>query len=384
MIDRLAIRSLLLCAVLLACKPPVRVTPANPEASAEEIAGTGASVMLAAGDIASCTSDGDEATAVLVDSILRADSVAGVNDVVVTMGDNAYPDGSASNFAICFAESWGDSTKRILAKIRPSVGNHEHRSLRAAPYYQYFGDKAGDPTKGYYSFDHGEWRVLALNSEIIVNPSFSSAERLAQETWLRAELEANKKPCMLAYFHHPLFSSGHHGNDNRLRPIWDILAAGGVSVVLVGHDHHYERFQPSTSTGAVDSVNGMVSFLVGTGGGELRGMRRVISNSASRVEGYFGVLKLSLGSGEWRSVFLDTSGRIWDPSGGRCRGAPVAPDSAASRPDSARPPSGTRPPPDTSAARPDSTRPPAGTRPPPDTTAARTGSGTGAGTATGT
>ena len=134
---RIATLSLLGGVALLACKPPVRVTPANPEATAEEIAGTGASVMLAAGDIASCTSLGDEQTAVIVDSILRADSVAGVNNVVVTMGDNAYPDGSASNFAICFAESWGDSTKRILKNIRPSVGNHEHRSLRAPPYYQY-------------------------------------------------------------------------------------------------------------------------------------------------------------------------------------------------------------------------------------------------------
>jgi hypothetical protein len=201
--------------------------------------------MLAVGDIAACDSDGDEATAVLVDSVLRADSAAKVNDVVVTMGDNAYPDGSASNFLICWVESWGDSTKMIMDKIRPSVGNHEHRSLRAAPYYQYFGDKAGDPTKGYYSYDHGEWRVFALNSEIIVNPVFSSAEREAQEAWLRAELAASQKPCMIAYFHHPLFSSGHHGNDNRIRPIWEILQAAKVTLVLVGHDHHYERFHPS-------------------------------------------------------------------------------------------------------------------------------------------
>ena len=358
---RIATLSLLGGVALLACKPPVRVTPANPEATAEEIAGTGASVMLAAGDIASCTSLGDEQTAVIVDSILRADSVAGVNNVVVTMGDNAYPDGSASNFAICFAESWGDSTKRILKNIRPSVGNHEHRSLRAAPYYQYFGDKAGDPTKGYYAYDHGEWRVFALNSEIIVNPSFTAAERRAQEEWLRGELRANAKPCMLAYWHHPLFSSGHHGNDPRLRSLWDILVAGKVTLALVGHDHHYERFRPSLSSGAVDTVNGLTSFLVGTGGGELRGMRRVTTNSASRVEGYFGILKLSLGSGEWRSAFLDVNGRIWDPSGGRCRGAGAPTDSTASaRPDSARTPSGTRPPPDTTAA----ARPGGGAAPP--------------------
>jgi hypothetical protein len=241
--------------------------------------------MLAVGDIASCSSDGDEATAVLVDSVLRADSVAQVNDVVVTMGDNAYPDGSASNFLICWAESWGDSTKLIMDRIRPSVGNHEHRSSRAAPYYQYFGDKAGDPTKGYYSYDHGEWRVFALNSEIIVNPVFSSAEREAQEAWLRTELAASQKPCMIAYFHHPLFSSGHHGNDSRIRPIWEILQAAKVSLVLVGHDHHYERFHPSTSLGAIDTVNGMTSFLVGTASGRRRPPRASTTVTSSPSAG---------------------------------------------------------------------------------------------------
>lgn len=323
--NRLATRSLLVCAALVSCKPPVNLTPAGADAPAEEIAGTGASVMIGVGDIASCSSTGDEQTAVIVDSVLRADSVATVNDVVFTLGDNAYPDGSASNFLICFTESWGDSTKRIMGKIRPSVGNHEHLSLRAAPYYAYFGDKAGDPTKGYYAYNHGEWRVIVINSEIIINPTFSSAERQAQEAWLREELRINSKPCMVAYWHHPLFSSGHHGNDNRIRPIWDILAAGKVTLVLTGHDHHYERFFASTSAGVPDTVNGMVSFVVGTGGGELRGLRGVRTNSASRVQGHFGVLKLSLGAGEYRSAFLDVSGRVWDPSGGKCRGAPATP-----------------------------------------------------------
>ncbi len=307
-----------------ACKPPVDVTPAPPEARAEEIAGTGASVMIAVGDIASCSSQGDERTATLVDSLLRADSAAGVTDVVATLGDNAYPDGSASNFAICFAESWGDSTKLILDRIRPSVGNHEHRSLRAAPYYQYFGDKAGDPDKGYYAYDIGEWRAIALNSEIIVNRIFSSAERLAQEQWLRNELQSTQKHCIVAYWHHPRFSSGYHGNDSRITRIWDILVEGKATLALVGHDHHYERFLPATSAGVIDSVNGLTSFLVGTGGGSLRGMRRPLPHSARRVEGHFGVLKLSLGKGEYRSIFIDTSGRLWDPSGGRCRRAPPA------------------------------------------------------------
>lgn len=330
MTNRSATGYLLVCTALLSCKPPVQVTPAAADAPAEEIAGTGAAVMIGVGDIADCSSPGDELTAALVDSVLRADSVAGVQDVVFTLGDNAYPDGSASNFAICFTESWGDSTKRIMSKIRPSAGNHEHLSNRAAPYYAYFGDKAGDPDKGYYAYNHGEWRVIVLNSEIIVNPTFSTAERRAQETWLREELRTNSKPCMVAYWHHPLFSSGHHGSDSRIRPLWDILAAGKVTLALVGHDHHYERFFASTSAGVPDTVNGMVSFLVGTGGGELRGLRSIRSNSASNVQGHFGVLKLSLGLGEYRSAFLDVSGRVWDPSGGRCRGAPAAaPDSGA-------------------------------------------------------
>jgi hypothetical protein len=169
-----------------------------------------------------------------------------------------------------------------------------------------------------------------INSEIIVNPTFSSADQRAQETWLREELQNNSKPCMLAYWHHPLFSSGHHGNDDRLRPIWDILAARKVTLVMAGHDHHYERFEASTSAGVPDSVDGMVQFLVGTGGGGLRGLRGIRANSAAQVQGHFGVLKLSLGAGEWRSAFVDVNGRTWDHAGGRCRGAPAArPDSSA-------------------------------------------------------
>lgn len=330
MMSRLTAGSLVACATLVACKPPVQTTPAPPEARAEEIAGTGASVMIAAGDIASCGSQGDELTAVLVDSLLRADSTAQVNDVVVTMGDNAYPDGSASNFAICWTESWGDSTKLIMDHIRPTPGNHEHHSLRAAPYYQYFGDKAGDPTKGYYAFDVGEWRAIALNSEIIVNSTFSTAERRAQEQWLREELANTTKRCIVAYWHHPRFSSGHHGNDSRVAGLWDILQEGKATLILVGHDHHYERFEPSNSAGVVDTTNGITSFLVGTGGGSLRGMRRILPNSARHVQGHFGVLKLSLGAGEWRSIFIDVTGRLWDPSGGACRRpAAAAQDSSA-------------------------------------------------------
>ncbi|MEP6590645.1 MAG: metallophosphoesterase [Gemmatimonadota bacterium] len=310
---------LIVPAVIFACKIPVQITPAPATATAAQVALTGASVFIGAGDIAVCGTDGDEQTAMLIDSVLKADSVAKVPTEVFSLGDNAYPSGSASNFALCFTPSWGDSAKGIMKKIHPSPGNHEHLSVGASPYYQYFGSKAGSPDKGYYSYDVGAWHMISLNGEVMVNSSFSAAERKAQEDWLRAELKKAQTLCTLAYWHQPLFSSGWHGDTPAARPIWEILQAGGVDVVLNGHDHDYERFLPQNSLGVIDSTHGMVEYVVGTGGGDLRGFRNnPRATSAARVQGYFGVLKLTLGKGEYRSAFLDVTGRTWDPAGGKC------------------------------------------------------------------
>ena len=308
----------LLC-LLLACRPPVLPTPAPADAPAELVALTGASILIGAGDIAACDSDGDELTAAIVDSILEADSVANVQDVVFTLGDNAYPDGSDRNFALCFTPSWGDSAKRIIRKIRPSPGNHEHAIFGAAAYYEYFGKSAGSPRKGYYSYQLGEWHVIVLNSEIVVNSVFSDEERTAQLDWLAEDLKANQKTCTVAYWHHPRFSSGWHGSDSRIAVFWGLLYEGGADLILNGHDHHYERFHPMSPAGLVDSTRGMVEIVAGTGGGELRGLRNpIIPNSAAQVQGQFGVLKLTLGAEEWRSAYLATNGGVYDPSGGRC------------------------------------------------------------------
>jgi hypothetical protein len=309
---------LLLPLLLPACRPAVLTTPPPAEAPAEQVALTGASILIGAGDIASCNSNGDEATAVLVDSVLKADSVAKVENVVFTLGDNAYPEGSDRDFALCFTPSWGDSAKRIMRNIRPSPGNHEHAIFGAAAYYEYFGKNAGSPRKGYYSYALGEWHVIALNSEIVVNSFFTEAERKGQLDWLDADLKANQKKCTVAYWHHPRFSSGVHGSDYRLGVFWDLLYEGGADLILNGHDHHYERFRPMTPAGQLDSTRGVVEMVVGTGGAELRGLRTPIENSAAQVQGRFGVLKLTLGAEEWRSAFLATNGAAYDGSGGKC------------------------------------------------------------------
>jgi Calcineurin-like phosphoesterase len=306
-------------AMLPAACMPVRPTPPPATATAEQVALSGASVVVGAGDIASCSSTGDEATALIVDSLLKADSVAHVTDAVFTLGDNAYPSGSARDFARCFTPTWGDSAKRIMKKIHPAPGNHEHETAHAAPYYLYFGARAGDSTKGYYSYDVGTWHVIVLNSSIVVDAGFPQAAVTAQEEWLRKDLTDHRRPCTMAYWHHPRFSSGWHGGENRLMPIWTILYDANVDVVLNGHDHDYERFAPLTPAGVLDTLRGITEFVVGTGGGDLRGFRATPSPlSRVRVEGYFGVLKLTLGAAEYQHAFFDVSGRHWDVGGGTC------------------------------------------------------------------
>ena len=306
--------------IVAACASrPVLDVPAPADAPAEFAALTGASILIGAGDIASCNSNGDEATAAIIDSVLKADSAAHVDDAVFALGDNAYPDGTERDYQLCFSPSWGDTARRVMKRLRPVPGNHEHTVSGAAPYYDYFGKAAGPSKKGYYSYDLGEWHVVALNSEMLVNSSFSNADRAEQVAWLKEDLKDHPKVCTVAYWHHPRWSTGWHGSDLRIDAFISALYEGGADLVLTGHDHDYERFKPLSPTGVVDTTKGIVQFVVGTGGGGLRNFRsQILPQSAFRVPGTFGVLKLTLGATEWRSAFIATDGRIYDLAGGKC------------------------------------------------------------------
>lgn len=307
--------------LLLACRQQDRSTPPpQADASAKEVALAGAAVVIAAGDIAMCGTTGDERTAAIVDSVLRDDSAAHVENAVITMGDNAYPsgrEGARNDFERCFGPSWG--SKRIMQFIHPATGNHDFETVMGPGYYEYFGDRAGPPGKGYYSFDIGKWHAISLNSEILVGPRYDPVQSKAQEDWLRQDLKDHGKPCTVAYWHRPLFSSGIHGPTPEVQGLWNILYESGVDLVVNGHEHHYERFLPQTPTGIADSVKGIEQIIAGTGGADLRGLRYPLSpNSVTQINGYFGVLKLTLGDGEYRHAFLDADGRVWDRSGRKC------------------------------------------------------------------
>jgi hypothetical protein len=202
--------------------------------------------------------------------------------------------------------------------IRPSPGNHDYDSGSLAPYFAYFGARAGPPGNGYYSYDVGTWHVISLDSELFFKPA-NPAEIKPQEGWLRKDLDTHRTACTLAYWHRPLFSSGTYGGTPGVKALWKILYDARVDLVLNGHEHDYERFLPQSQAGVVDSVNGIEQIIAGTGGGELRKMNyRPAANSAAQIHGRFGVLKLTLGAAEYRHAFIDTNGRVWDPGGRKC------------------------------------------------------------------
>jgi len=298
-------------------------TPPPADAPAQEVALAGAKFMIGAGDIAQCDDTGDEATATLVDSVLRANQAAGVETVVFTLGDHAYPEASSRYLTQCFTPSWGDPKKGIMKVIRPSIGNHDYMTERAAPNYKYFGDRIGPSGKGYYSYNVGDWHVIVLNSELAIEGT--GAEKQAQLAWLRQDIADHRQLCTMSYFHKPLFTSSYREGVAEMRAIWTILYDAGIDLILAGHDHHYERFRPQNPAGDADSVKGIEQILVGTGGATLRGFRsrfglsrKLEGNSVAQIQGHFGVLLITLGNTGYRTAFLDTEGRVWDRSGREC------------------------------------------------------------------
>src|SRR5437660_12392336 len=180
--------------------PPPPPPPASP-------------TLVGAGDIARCDKATDEATAGILDTI------AGT---VFTAGDNVYVDGSSSDFTNCYGPSWG----RHKARTYPASGHKDYVTTGAAGYFGYFGAAAGDPTKGYYSYNLGSWHVVVLNSNIDMSAGG------VQEQWLRTDLAANPTQCTVAYWHHPRFYSGSGTPRASVLPLWNALYAAGADLVL--------------------------------------------------------------------------------------------------------------------------------------------------------
>src|SRR5215217_1275578 len=251
-------------------------------------------------------------------SIATGPIVATVVVLLLAVGDEAYPKGTAANFEECYEPSWG----RFKERTKPVPGNHEYETEGARGYFEYFGEAAGDPEEGYYSsYNLGSWHIVALNSncgegEVRCGPGS------AQTKWLKEDLASNADEgrCALAYMHHPRFSSGEeHGSTPKLEPLWEALYETGAGVVLSGHEHNYERFAPQDPEGRADPERGIREFVVGTGGKSHYPIVDPIANSEIHNDASYGVLKLTLHPKSYEWQFVPVKGETFSDSGdARC------------------------------------------------------------------
>jgi PKD repeat protein len=272
-----------------------------------------AAVLIGAGDVGSCNRTQDEETARLLD----AEIAAAPNAIVFTLGDNVYDGGTADEFTNCYGPTWG----RHKARTRPALGNKDYTTADAPGYFGYFGDilaplgeAAGDPDRGYYSYDVGAWHVVVLNQNAPIGIASN------QIAWLKADLAASTKECTIAYWHNPRFFS--NGSSNAYKPAWDVLYTFGAELVLNADRRNYERFAPQNPDGVADPVGGIRQIIAGTGGGEgLMSFGTPIANSEVRIKAN-GVLKLTLDAGTYSWKFMQISGVTSDQGSGSCHPGP--------------------------------------------------------------
>jgi len=265
--------------------------------------------ILAVGDIAQCGTQPVAETAAAKTAALVAAQGPGLP--LLLLGDLVYNSGTLAEYRGCYEPTYGP----FMARSFPAPGNHDYGVPAGADYYTYFGARAGPDKRGYYSFEIGSWHVVSLNSNIDMR------QGSAQEVWLRADLAAARsKKCTLAYWHHPRFSSSSaHGDDPRSADVWKALFEFSADVVLVGHDHTYERFAPQDPDANADPAKGIRQFVVGTGGAALYPFGAPRSNSEVRGAGSFGVAKFVLDEGKYSWEFLPASGSSFTDRGeARC------------------------------------------------------------------
>jgi hypothetical protein len=326
-------------------------------------------ILLAAGDIAKCGPQNkkDESVAAVLAREVKAADVKKVPVHVLVLGDLAYDHGTPEDFK-CFEESWGSLLKLKLANsdpmrlMLPVPGNHEYEQAGAMPYYNYF-ERAKNPwifqqekdqkkqqanNKGYYALKfpdpaNGPWHLFGLNSEL------RGSSMKAQLDWLEAELKATdpvanpkRAPCVLAFWHRPLFSSGTHGHGDcygvegkpcertdaplcrpdqeapycasikKMKPAYQLLYNESASVILSGHDHHFEQFKRLNVDAKPDATRGVRSFIVGTGGGSLYQKKRTYRWGDDVRDVYshssFGALRIDVFSDRYAWRFLPIDG----------------------------------------------------------------------------
>jgi len=270
------------------------------------------SILIGAGDIEKCGGEGAGQTAGEIEEIME--KLSSFQEIeIFTAGDNSNDAGSPDEYK-CFAQDWG----RFKDRIHPVVGNHDYFTPLAEGYYDYFGAAAGDPTKGYYSFNLGAWHIVMLNSNCAQVGGCDAGS--PQESWLKADLAAYPARCTLAVWHEPLYISGDK-NAEFTQPFWQDLYNAGAEIVVSGHQHQYERFAPQDARGRLDLSLGLREFVVGTGGAILEPplTNDIRRNSETIISQEHGVIQFTLYPTryEWQFIPVDSQAKA-DSGQGEC------------------------------------------------------------------
>jgi fibronectin type 3 domain-containing protein len=288
--------------------------PSNAATVTTPDSGSGSTVTIAvAGDIACATTDaaynGGNGTSTACRQKATSNLLVGAGyAAVLALGDNQYNSGSLSQYQASYDPTWG----RVKSITHPVTGNHEYGTSNASGYFSYYGSSAGDPSKGYYSFDVGTWHLIALNSNCTIIACTAGS---AQETWLRNDLATHPNVCTLAFDHHARWSSGHDGDNTFMQPMWQDLYDANAELFLSGHSHNYERFAPQNATGGLDNTRGVRQFVVGSGGAFFTGVGSAHANSQVRNNDTYGILKLTLRPTGYDWQFVPEAGRTFTDSG---------------------------------------------------------------------
>jgi hypothetical protein len=310
-VTRRTCAALVTVVVLVGCvgttRPPTSsILPAMPAAGLQ---------VYVAGDIADCGRRAPE------DSMAaRTARLVPEGALVLGLGDMAYPFGDAKTLASCYEPTWGRHRAATLA----TPGNHDYVRGSAADFLAYF-DADAPHDGGFIAFTRPlttDWRLIALDSNVddgALQAQYEWLERLLADA---AQTPARRQACLLVMWHAPLYSSGlHRGSGDSMRPFWNLLDTHGADLVLSGHEHFYERFDPLDAHGqASRDGQGPRQFVVGTGGARLFGFWKPPYRSEARVLDH-GVLQLSLDRGRYGWRFVDIDGRVRDAGAARCRAA---------------------------------------------------------------
>jgi hypothetical protein len=263
-------------------------------------------LAYAAGDVAECEGKPAEQSAAA-----QTAKMIPPGAVVFVVGDTTYPHADKPTLENCYTPTWG----KFLAETYAVPGNHDYVNGSIVDFLDYFGARNANHT--WFRARVGDWWVIGLDSNI------HEAGLLEQQAWLEAQLKAidGDGRCVLAMWHHPVFSTGLHRKDGKhMQPAWTALEQAGADLVLNGHEHFYESFDRKDAAGNPDP-SGLREIIAGTGGAGLYDLS--IVRGARKYARVHGLLELHLDKDSYEYAFRTLNGQTRDTGSARCRRAPA-------------------------------------------------------------